>query len=163
MYASPPEGDINFTYQIRVNKEKVIGWYLIISGIWGLFVLLRKAFAMEMNTNQMLISILFIALYAGLSYSGFATLRKYNYYLLLILVFMILQMVQFSFDSFSFAFAGGSYIGVEFYKQTNFFFKPLYTYFALSFEPSGHFGFGINFTPFSILFVLRNELQEKLI
>jgi hypothetical protein len=140
-------------------KNKGLGLYLSIGGLWGLFILLRKAFTISLNSNQIMIAFLFIILYILVTISGILMILDKRQAKYLVLVLLLIQTFQFALGDFSFAFIGGTYIGIEIRDGINFIFEPLYAFFELSFEPHSIYYVDVNFVPIVIIGVYHKYFK----
>lgn len=143
-------------------KNKFLGLYLLLGGLWGLFILLRKAFIISLNSNQIMIASLFIVLYLILSSSGILMILEKKNVKNLILGLLIIQIFQIALGSFGFAFMGGTYLGLEIGNEINFIFEPLYAFFDLSFEPQSTNYVVINFIPIIIIGIYYRYFNKAL-
>ncbi len=139
----------------------LFGWYQMLGGGWGLIILLKELVINDVNLQQIIIATFFIALFILIIFSGLLTLRQNVHRKKIVMPSLIIQVIQFHFGGFGFAFVAGSYLGIELASETSFFFRPLYGNFLLSFEASESDFLSINIIPVVLLFFVDKLLGNS--
>ncbi len=139
--------------------EKIIGWYQIIGGVFGGIVALNQFIQAELNLQQNIMMLFFLACYIMVIISGvlLTKRRKTGYYLSFLS--QLLQLFNFAISNFAFAFCAGTYLVVKFSSKVVMNFVVIYSQHELLIGVQEEYLI-VNLIPLFIITILWNKVFQ---